>query len=546
MAIMKQIYESAEMVLGWLGPGSDGGEDAVRFLRLLFRNRDRLAAERDDEKKVLSPELEDRESWKAVEKLLLRLWWKRVWTLQEYIVPLNFRFYCGKESIDRDELNVAVLAIYFCQKIDTSLVSKQAWEPAWSRRRLLMCYRSEFHMNLLGLMSYIGDYKATDPRDRIYSVLGLVDDGSLVGRPRYEDDVGKVYTDLVMEFVAHYKSLDIICLADRFNGDAVSEHFRPRLPTWCPDWRAEIVPWVVPAMACQSSGKGTGNFRPSALQGKQTGKTTLYAAGISEYPFEVKISTDHQTLSCRGLFLDSVDGIGGLKAGRHRDENGNEREKIYDCVQSESGFNLPLLQENSNSTQTGELKPGTASVIMEDLMRCLMLDRRDRYLTQELSSKEYCHKYFGDLCRTALQTPQKVDGQFLDWFQRNRQLYIQGYTLEDVCRKSKGIRSRSRFSGDLLDRQSFLSRFNDTTQGMSRRLMITKDGNTGMVPCRTRRGDQIWVLLGCSIPVVLRKRQEGTSFNVVGECYINGFMHGEALDLLRHHRDTKIEDIRLS
>ncbi|CZR66684.1 related to heterokaryon incompatibility protein [Phialocephala subalpina] len=544
VAIMKQIYESAEMALGWLGPGSDDGENAIKFLHVLFRNRDRLGAERDEGKKVLGPELDDREGWKAVEKLLLRPWWIRVWTLQEYIVPSKFRFCCGKESIDRDELNIAIYAIYICQKIDMSLLSKQAWEPAWSRRRLLMWYRKHLSMNLLGLMSYIGDCKATDPRDRIYSVLGLVDDGTLVGRPRYEDDVGKVYTDLVIKFVGYYKTLDIICLADRFNGNAVSEHFRPNLPTWCPDWRAEIVPWVVPAMACQSAGKGTGNFRPSALPKQQTMRPIAYVAGIGDHTLEVKFSANRQILFCQGIFLDSVDGIGGLKAGRRRDKNSNEWEGVHDCVQSNSRFNLPLPPINTKAILVNDLKPDTASMILSDVMRCLVLDRKDRYLSHRLSGEGYCHRHFRDMCRIALQTPQNVDTQFLDWFQRNRQLYIQGYTLEEVCRKSEELESKC--NGGLPDREAFLSRFDDTTQGMSRRLMTTNDGNTGMVPCRTGRGDQIWVLLGCSIPMVLRKRLDGTSFDVVGECYLNGFMHGEALNLLRHNRDTNVENIRLS
>ena len=50
---------------------------------------------------------------------------------------------------------------------------------------------------------------------------------------------------------------------------------------------------------------------------------------------------------------------------------------------------------------------------------------------------------------------------------------------------------------------------------MSMRLCVTEQGTIGMVPQRARKGDSVCVLIGCSVPVVLR-RQEGGLYEFVG------------------------------
>ncbi len=64
-----------------------------------------------------------------------------------------------------------------------------------------------------------------------------------------------------------------------------------------------------------------------------------------------------------------------------------------------------------------------------------------------------------------------------------------------------------------------------------------------MAPCRVRKGDQICVLLGCNIPLILRQRKIEGTYEIVGECYLHGFMDGEAL---RESGKFILEDFVLS
>ena len=530
--MMKKIYEVSETTIGWLGQGKEEGEDGIKFLKVLFRNNKRLQSEKDRDEKRLGDELSNPDDWVALEKLLLRPWWTRVWTLQEYIVAHKFMFYCGKESIDREKLNVATVSMHLCMKIKENLISGRAFEATWIRRRLLNWYRKRLPMHLIGLMAYIGDYRATDPRDRVYSVLGLAEDRDLADPPRYQDQVIEVYVDLVKAFIQRYDSLDIICLADRYNRNARRPPHQPSMPSWVPDWRIVTVPWVVPAMVCQSAGQHIGNFRPLPLRGAPD----FYTAGRIVGPANAVISEDLRILTCRGIMVDNVDGIGGLKVV-HRDREGNEDDwdEIHDYIASTSSVNAP---SGDNSSLEIKTDPQHLAKLMEQVGQCILLNRKDRYLGDK-SPPGYLFNEFQALCHYSLKTPGLVYPLFLDWFQRNKSLCIQGYSLAELSERFGEQEESSKINlNDLSKQTSFVSRFKDTTEWMQRRLMTTKDGKIGMVPGRTQKEDQIWVLFGCSIPLVLRKCKAEGSYEVVGECYLHGYMNGE---IIKELQDGKVK-----
>lgn len=54
------------------------------------------------------------------------------------------------------------------------------------------------------------------------------------------------------------------------------------------------------------------------------------------------------------------------------------------------------------------------------------------------------------------------------------------------------------------------------------------DEHIGMFPSSARKGDPICVLFGGHIPFVLR-HFEGTHHHYIGECYMHGWMDGEAM-----------------
>jgi hypothetical protein len=74
----------------------------------------------------------------------------------------------------------------------------------------------------------------------------------------------------------------------------------------------------------------------------------------------------------------------------------------------------------------------------------------------------------------------------------------------------------------------------------TRRLLVTDKGYIGVVDPKAQKGDIIVVLYGCSVPLMLRPRNEG-GFMLIGEAYVHGIMQGEAMEWLKNG-DCELED----
>jgi hypothetical protein len=64
-----------------------------------------------------------------------------------------------------------------------------------------------------------------------------------------------------------------------------------------------------------------------------------------------------------------------------------------------------------------------------------------------------------------------------------------------------------------------------------RTFFITKSGYMGIGPMPLEVGDTICVVLGCKVPLLLRKYED--HYILVGECFVWGLMDGEAIRMKR-------------
>jgi hypothetical protein len=71
----------------------------------------------------------------------------------------------------------------------------------------------------------------------------------------------------------------------------------------------------------------------------------------------------------------------------------------------------------------------------------------------------------------------------------------------------------------------FQEHMNRACKGRS--LFVTEKGFVGLGPATNQKGDAVAVLLGGSVPFVLR--QEHSWFTLVGECYVHSLMNGEVV-----------------
>lgn len=82
-------------------------------------------------------------------------------------------------------------------------------------------------------------------------------------------------------------------------------------------------------------------------------------------------------------------------------------------------------------------------------------------------------------------------------------------------------------------------------------LCVTRGGWLGLVPWNARVGHGFWVLSGGRTPFLLRARhstggegeeggEEKEEFELVGECYVQGIMAGEAVEMGKEERVVRV------
>lgn len=107
------------------------------------------------------------------------------------------------------------------------------------------------------------------------------------------------------------------------------------------------------------------------------------------------------------------------------------------------------------------------------------------------------------------------------WYRRacEHVFYAERY-LDDVDTKQPLENGSSSIAAEFLQRVQAVV--------WKRRMILTHDKSLGLVPEEAKKGDIIAILLGCSVPVVLRP-QKGGHYTLIGQSYIHGLMDGRKI-----------------
>jgi hypothetical protein len=191
--IMRLIYMHATRVIVWLGPIKPGVVEAFELARQLEKLREKLpytptiALERSPAAGTnLSPNSvkehihPNAHAWEYLLDLFKREWWERVWCVQELIVSSTSTGRCGDLEIRMKDLVAA--AIYIFYKHGRLFTSDSKTLTFWND-----VYLKKFRTppgsvghwsaagasSLLTLLEAVRNFKATDPRDRVFALIGI-------------------------------------------------------------------------------------------------------------------------------------------------------------------------------------------------------------------------------------------------------------------------------------------------------------------------------------------------------------------------------------
>lgn len=190
--LMKTIYYNAQYVWLWLGEQLDGSSSALELLSQLARkgesaqfNEDSLPSMDDFEDADVCEELgiPDRYSphWKSVVKLFDRPVFQRIWIIQEVVAARETLVFCG--SAEPTTLADIFWGAFFLRRSGLGSLIDSEHGSGKNRMHYLLALCEYQHKWTLhspdlrwSLISTTRRCQASDPRDKIFAVIGLFRD----------------------------------------------------------------------------------------------------------------------------------------------------------------------------------------------------------------------------------------------------------------------------------------------------------------------------------------------------------------------------------
>ncbi|PQE06016.1 hypothetical protein CJF30_00004958 [Rutstroemia sp. NJR-2017a BBW] len=169
-------------------------------------------------------------------------WFERAWIFQEIVCSKAASLYFGSdEGVPpiRNSLPWSSLGRLYHVAGETDLLRSV---PSGQYSKLGPLFYGQLHYNngqgknniqLLSLLELRRDSKATDPRDKVFSLLGLSIEGQENFRADYNLSLAEVYTTVARLLIKSRNDLRLLSAVQHPAGT-------PNLPSWIPDWQE---PW---------------------------------------------------------------------------------------------------------------------------------------------------------------------------------------------------------------------------------------------------------------------------------------------------------------
>lgn len=536
--MMYRIYSSAARVSIWLGQEQDQSNLAFDLIERLYRGSNTLKALRKlTEKQLANTQLAAH--WGALSRLWERSYWRRSWIVQELVVaePACSTIMCGPRKVSFFLVLQTVLAIAslsFDPRFSSSarILSFLKYPFSPSKRRYsaisdsmipesirpsleMLCgsaapllsivnfivpssvnKRSE-GLSLLDLLLSFSSTLAGDKRDKVYSLLGVAKPFSIpLLEINYSVSWQEVYRRTTIYIIQGLRTLNILVCAGSPSSD---------LPSWIADWNDKVLDcetdldWDPAVSVLKTLSAGGLRFK--------SGEN--FAGGL-ECNFD-QILIDDNLLTVRGILISTIEST------------------VYS--------HLPDTMHGADFEFARRLRYLVSDFQRDGVVPAALLPYKFAELFIAVASTIWCNEL------EFWPGPEFVE--FCERCFRGESSFSDTTPLQQSFLKRGLLQDRSLFKCLLPDRSlrkgesaaELLETFLEHDEARTKlRPSIGKDWEQlpisqliGISRVRFEIGDQVAVILGCNIPLVLR-HVEGTGyFRVVGAAYVTFLMKGEAV-----------------
>ncbi|KAJ8125307.1 hypothetical protein O1611_g8331 [Lasiodiplodia mahajangana] len=536
VAVMDKIYQGAVSVLIWLGKEDKYSPRAIKVLKSLAGAS--LALSKTP-KKLHSFNTDSFEVFGSLINLfedigiedvypqdlilyatfLQRKWFTRMWVIQESFFAAATTVYCGECEIQWAVIQESsrVLAQ---TGMDTLLKAYLSYTKQYSLdvetvklpdnrlgNQLIFGALQKATSETLGLgrlLYYSRSFEASDPRDKVFAILGLWKytrgnrPGQMEIEPDYKKDVSEVYAEATAVAIHESGNLDILSLVEGTRREENS-----RLPSWVPDYN-----------------QGAQLYSIVQLSAPHPSRLLLHES------FEAPTDSKTQNLAVQGFELDVVEEFGPTYGDIMNDFDLLSLLKMllayprthYPTGESPcSSFLRALVKDTFRGSQAG--------IEARIAFRAFVMQRVRETRQQVVNLRDWEEHDLAEELKAILQETETAIECLSSRYSEERAIPTLG-EIEEMVRveEDEGSPAEQSLESDRKDiEESFRIAY------FKRRLFRTTRGYFGIASESIVPGDRVWVLAAARVPFVLKAADvdEGC-WRLVGEAYVHGVMDGDA------------------
>ena len=563
--IMDRIFKRAFRVAIWLGPDPEANPQAPLVMEVLKKlasfPRPHLIMEIELVQWGLPPSSSP--AWTALRGFLKLPYFSRVWILPELALASTRVMLWGATVID---LDVLYKSRHNLASIPSNIIVDQDTYDNYDTTLCMLRFAPP--ISILDTARLMSTRKTKDQRDFIFALLGMTD---YIQRPvvaDYSKSLVEVFTSAIQLFQQGAPNhLYFLSSAGTQMSDVDAVKGAEDWPSWIPDWTVERL-------------REVDDYRPSF--------------NASAMEIQHNMQHDSSKLVVDGIYLETISQVLQLDPSH---KQGTPRSICHRLIATHNFCGISK-QGSRSPNYNGHYCISS----MIDTLLCGSYDDIDwkECGYDNLSQRHEAYKDFvalmvivalDDLCDGILDSLQDLEARL----KIVHELAAAGWLPEGgilALRVMEGLSSRIRFSSStqrlkLLYKQSPDSVSSDvkeiiefatevlatmdwteenkltalkrimaslwtvgdwrrlpyTIQGTTdpRRLFfITECGSMGMGPPAIQPGDVVVILFGARVPFILRPTKADGVYRLIGECYVNGIMHGEHIEKLK--AEGKLEE----
>ena len=422
--------------------------------------------------------------------------------VQENSAAVHAVLYLGDHSQTRQHV------VEVCRQAFESNIQRRGGtysELSAVTRRALSLFEPKYDRSLFELMCHFRGLECSDSRDKIYALLSICAEQhkQSLGDPGYDEPTPLLYALTASMLIDWTGSLSVLsCVQDNRRRMPFTEPCRHTtvklvLPSWAPDWR---LPWRAAVLDPQFA---------NAKVGPSFGASKGMAVSAS-------LSSCEKKLCVKGFTIDQV-------------------AACYTVRDAEVGYRADHLR----STLCEILSQLSGSMIGHETIYIRTRESYLQALVRTLSTDSIKLKkdiiYDEGFLEAAQSSYDNADIPEFDFTERQRHRWkhlnanpraslpwIGGPGHIATIFNSLGF-----YDTSMSYSEQFMNHIKNLLKG--RVVFLTETGYLGLGPDDFQVGDSVHVLVGGDVLFALRTSQ-GKEYNLIGECYLHGFMDGSMID----------------